>query len=116
MSDNTTNIRNNLIRHSLAGIIVILFPWLFLFELLPISYAGMSVMAEILLYVFLIILLIAIVVLLRKDTKFLKGKNKEAMADFKGIGRLIKILLILAILTLIVLLFILVIIGIAFVV
>lgn len=120
MSDNTTSIRNNLIRHSLAGIIVILFPWLVLFELLPISYARMSVMAEVLLYAFLIILLIAIVVLLRKDIKYLKGKNEgedtEILKNLKGIGRLIGILLFLDIITVIVLLVILVAIGIAFIV
>lgn len=96
---------------SIISIIVIVIPWLFLLEVLPISYSGISTAAEVTIEGILFAALLIVVILLRKELKRLK----TAGAGVKGADKVIpRILFVLASLTLFLIGLVLVLIAISF--
>jgi len=93
------------------SIIVIAAPWLFLLEVIPITYSQISTAAEVTIEVVMFVALLSIIILLRKELK----KRKTAGAEVKGAGKVIpRILFVLASLTLFLIGLVLVLIAISF--
>lgn len=100
----------------LISIILIALPWLFLFELWPISYSQMGTLVEVLIEGSMFALLLVDMRLLRKEIKRLKVSASDKTASkhklfYKITGR---ILFVLASITMVILGLVLLLIGISF--
>lgn len=94
----------------IISIIVIVIPWLFLLEAIPISYSQLSTQAEVIIESVMFLLLAAVVILLRKELK----RRKALKEDSRSARTLTRILLVLAYITLFLMGLILVLIALSF--
>lgn len=76
---------------SIISIIVIAIPWLFLLEVLPISYSQISTAAEVTIESVMFAALLIVVILLRKERKSLKQEGSEGLTS-RVIGRFLFVL------------------------
>jgi len=102
-------------RKLLYGISILLtaLPWLFLFEVFPISYYRLSVALEVMIEGSMFLLLVAASILIKRDLNRQK-KTADKRTGHKTAIRTAKTLFVLMILTLVVLGLVLLIIGISF--
>lgn len=96
----------------IISLIVILVPWLFLLEIIPVPYNRISTAVEVTIEAIMFAALLAVAIFLRKELKRLKNaegdRNRRA---YRNVGRL---LFVLACITLFIVGLILVLIGISF--
>ena len=95
---------------AIISIIVIAIPWIFLLEVLPISYSGISTQAEVIMESGMFVLVAIIVTLLRKEMK----RQKSSGTESKGDRTIVRILFVLASVTLFLIGLILVLIALSF--
>lgn len=72
--------------------VVIAVPWLFLLEILPVPYNQISTSAEVVIEGVMFAVLLAAVVLLRKELKRLKAAHEEGHRAARVVGRMLFVL------------------------